>query len=96
MRAFSYTAFNADGAVRFHNWGDFSSGGDGNRAYIDTYVVGAFAEPVLTQLEVEPIPSTDGAKTRLVGTVFDDLNGDGVQNPGEPGLPNVVVAITNM
>ena len=87
-------AFNADGAARFHNWGDFSSGGDGNRAYIDTYVVGAFAEPVLTQLEVEPIPSTDGAKTRLVGTVFDDVNGDGVQNPGEPGLPNVVIAIT--
>lgn len=87
-------AFNADGSVRFHNWGNFTASGDGNRAYIDTYVIGAFAAPVLTQLEVEPIPSTDGAKTRLTGTVFDDLDGDGVQGPGEPGLANVVVAIT--
>jgi SdrD B-like domain len=87
-------AYNADGAVRFHNWGNFTSGGDGNRAYIDTYVVGAFAEPVLTRLEVEPIPSSDAPKTPLTGTIFEDLDGDGVRDPGEPGLANVVVAIT--
>lgn len=87
-------SYNADGSVRYHNWGDFSAGGDGNRAFIDTYVVGAFSAPVLTRLEVEPVPSSDAPKTRLTGSIFEDLDGDGVQGPGEPGIPNVVIAIT--
>ncbi|MHC5539758.1 hypothetical protein ACYOEI_16185, partial [Singulisphaera rosea] len=31
----------------------------------------------------------------LSGVVFDDLNGNGQQDPGEPGLPGVVVNITD-
>ncbi|PGK31790.1 hypothetical protein CN907_26870 [Bacillus anthracis] len=27
----------------------------------------------------------------ISGTVFNDLNGNGILNPGEPGIPNVFV-----
>ena len=30
----------------------------------------------------------------IYGIAFDDLNGDGVQNAGEPGLPGVVISVT--
>jgi hypothetical protein len=29
------------------------------------------------------------------GTVYNDLNGNGVQNPGEPGLPGVTITLRN-
>ncbi len=31
----------------------------------------------------------------VTGVVFTDTNGDGIQNPGEPGIPNVDVQITD-
>ncbi len=31
----------------------------------------------------------------VTGVIFDDLNADGIQDPGEPGLPNVDVTITD-
>ncbi|MFT7512564.1 MAG: protocatechuate 3,4-dioxygenase beta subunit, partial [Candidatus Omnitrophota bacterium] len=39
----------------------------------------------------------DGYQPRgdLVGPVFSDLNGDGIQNPGEPGIPGVTIIITD-
>jgi hypothetical protein len=39
---------------------------------------------------VTPIPSTGS----VFGTVFDDLNGDGVLNAGEPGLAEALVGLT--
>ncbi|MFN8509179.1 MAG: SdrD B-like domain-containing protein [Deinococcaceae bacterium] len=32
---------------------------------------------------------------KLEGVLFDDKNGNGIQNPGEPGLPNVKVTFSN-
>ena len=32
---------------------------------------------------------------KIVGIVFEDTNGNGVQDPGEPGIPNVSVEITD-
>ena len=32
---------------------------------------------------------------RIGDTVFNDINGDRIQNPGEPGLPNVTVTLTS-
>jgi uncharacterized repeat protein (TIGR01451 family) len=38
---------------------------------------------------------TDSLSTASIyGTVFDDLDADGVQGPAEPGLPGVVVSVT--
>src|SRR5262249_9613556 len=39
----------------------------------------------LEQLEDRTVPST------LQGTVFNDLNQDGIRDPGEPGIPNWLV-----
>ena len=33
--------------------------------------------------------------SNIMGTVFNDASGDGTQNPGEPGLENVAVSLSN-
>ncbi|MBX7166789.1 MAG: tandem-95 repeat protein [Pirellulales bacterium] len=36
-----------------------------------------------------------GNAVSIQGSVFHDANGDGVRNPGEPGIPNVAVTVHN-
>jgi len=87
----SATAFNRDGAARFHNWGDFTATGEGNRAYLDTYVVGSASAPTVTRIDIEP---NDDPKTTISGLVFEDIDGDGVRDTGEPGIANVQIQLT--
>lgn len=35
----------------------------------------------------------NGTGSTIAGTVFDDLNGDGLEDPGEPGLPGVEIQL---
>lgn len=74
-----------------HNWGDFSDSGDGNRAYIDTYTMGTISNPIITRLAIEP---DDTSRTAINGSVYNDLNGNGVRNAGETGFENIVIEIT--
>jgi protocatechuate 3,4-dioxygenase beta subunit len=39
--------------------------------------------------------STQIVPAPLSGTVFDDLNNNGIQDPGEAGIPNVVITVTD-
>ena len=57
---------------------------------------------VLTNLVLPVGASTDGVgnnfgelvPSSLGGTVFVDLNGNGIQEPGEPGIPGVTITLT--
>lgn len=42
----------------------------------------------------ETVTNMRFCKAWTVGVVFDDLDGDGIQGPGEPGIPGVTVTIT--
>ena len=86
-------AFNADGRFRNHNWGMFSGTGDGNRAFLDTYTVGAASAPVFVRLAIEPSDEPD--RTKIVGRVFDDANANGQYDIGENGFTNITVALTD-
>lgn len=41
------------------------------------------------------VPPTEAPKGEIMGVVFEDTNGNGVPDPGEPGLAGVVVIITD-
>jgi len=84
-------SFNAEGTYKYHSWGNFTSGGDGNRAYIDTYSIGTTSVPVFVSLAIEP---DDTPRTKIVGNIFDDVDGNGIQDLGEAGLGNVQVVFT--
>ncbi|WP_169745657.1 beta strand repeat-containing protein [Sulfurovum lithotrophicum] len=85
-------SYNADGTYKYHNWGDFTSGGDGNKAYLDTYSIGATSQPVFLRLAIEP---DDTPRTKMTGKVFDDANGNGAYDSGETGFSNITIAITD-
>ncbi len=84
-------AYNGDGQYKYHNWGTFSSSSIGNQSFMDTYTFGTLGAPVFAGLSVEP---DDTVKTKLTGNIFDDANGNGVRDPGESGLSNITVVLT--
>ena len=45
------------------------------------------------QLRLEPLEPRNLLTGTISGTVFEDLNGDGVQNPGEPGMAGETVVL---
>ncbi|HEY7188825.1 MAG TPA: SdrD B-like domain-containing protein [Vicinamibacterales bacterium] len=49
----------------------------------------AFARPAAAQ----PCPSAGEAISIVCGTVWNDLNGNGIQEPGEPGIPGKTVTV---
>jgi uncharacterized protein (DUF2141 family) len=51
-----------------------------------------------TPVPPTPVPPTTAPPTptgRIRGLIFEDLNGNGKRDPGEPGIPNVKVVITD-
>ena len=58
-----------------------------NRAWVRDAVGTAFSGEATATVRVVPDPTFDC--TDVLGKVFDDANGDGVQDEGEKGLPNV-------
>ncbi len=49
----------------------------------------------VAQATVEVVPEAVFDCSDIIGRVFDDLNGDGYMNDGEPGLPGVRLATVN-
>ncbi len=49
----------------------------------------------VAQATVEVVPEAVFDCSDIIGRVFDDLNGDGYYQPGEPGLPGVRLATVN-
>ncbi|MEP6827500.1 MAG: hypothetical protein ABJA10_05450, partial [Aestuariivirga sp.] len=49
----------------------------------------------VAQATVEVVPDAVFDCSDIIGRVFDDLNGDGYYQPGEPGLPGVRLATVN-
>jgi CshA-type fibril repeat protein len=47
------------------------------------------------QAPVEVVIEQAIRREAISGVVFDDLNGDGIQDPGEPGIPGVVVELVS-
>ncbi|WP_452225720.1 SdrD B-like domain-containing protein, partial [Lacinutrix cladophorae] len=66
----------------------------------DTLTTGTSDPETVTVLEgVETATTDDGYAPvvgDLTGVVFEDLNGDGVQDPGEEGIEGVEVVITDV
>jgi hypothetical protein len=48
-----------------------------------------------TRAPPTPIPPTISPTGEIYGIVFEDTNGNGIKEPGEPGIPNVNVVITD-
>lgn len=56
-----------------------------------TKLVNTSVNPIFSPVEEDPI---DELQTAVLGNlVWEDLNGDGIQNLGEPGIPKVIVKL---
>src|SRR5204862_8195372 len=77
--------------ARENEWGigngAASASGGSQKAY--TNLDGASSD---TNLQINPNAAT--AKAQIQGFVYNDLNGNGVLDTGEPGLANVTVSLS--
>ena len=83
------TASPAGGSLTPHQWGD-AGNASGNDAIIDTW---KFLES--TRQEIIFIYSELICPGDLYGLVFEDQNGNGTNDPGEPGIAGVDVLVTD-